>query len=131
MGRTTSKGNEVKSKMKYPSDMPTSRFKHGGSDLWSSTLPLAHGGAPTWILSKQQQYIREICFLKLKSLSNVTPRLHTVCNGVLLSVRIGVGKQRISLVGYLNGPIILKSGLSALNLSLLFVVQLEILETVT
>ena len=38
------KGNEVKSKMKQPSDMPTPRFKHGGSDLWSSTLPLDHWG---------------------------------------------------------------------------------------
>ena len=46
MGRATSKGNEAKSKMKRPSDMPTPRFAHGGSDLWSNTLPLNHGGAP-------------------------------------------------------------------------------------
>ena len=29
MGRATSKGNEAKSKMKHPSDMPTPRFEHG------------------------------------------------------------------------------------------------------
>ena len=34
------------SKMKHPSDMPTPRFEHGGSDLWSNTLPLDHGGTP-------------------------------------------------------------------------------------
>ena len=45
MGRATFKGDEVKSKMKQPSDMPTPRFEHGGSDLWSDTLPLDHGGA--------------------------------------------------------------------------------------
>ena len=43
MGLATSKGNEVKSKTKQPSDMPTPRFEHGGSDLWSNTLPLDHG----------------------------------------------------------------------------------------
>ena len=31
------KGNEAKSKTKQPSDMPTPRFEHGGSDLWSNT----------------------------------------------------------------------------------------------
>jgi len=36
----TSEGNELKSKMKQPSDMPMPRFEHGGSDLWSNTLPL-------------------------------------------------------------------------------------------
>ena len=45
-GRATSKGNEAKSKMKQPSDIPTPRFDTGGSDLWSNTLPLDHGGAP-------------------------------------------------------------------------------------
>jgi len=40
-----SKGNEAKSKMKQPSDMLTPKFEHGGSDLWSNTLPLEHGGA--------------------------------------------------------------------------------------
>jgi len=25
--------------------MPTPGFEHGGSDLWSNTLPLDHGGA--------------------------------------------------------------------------------------
>ena len=44
MGRATSKDNEVKTKMKQPSDMPTPRFEHGGSDLWSNTLLLDHGG---------------------------------------------------------------------------------------
>ena len=29
MGRATSKGNEAKSKMKHPSDMPLPRFEHG------------------------------------------------------------------------------------------------------
>jgi len=48
MGQPTSKGNEVKSKMKQPSDMPTSRFEHCGSDLWSNTLPLDHGVAQIW-----------------------------------------------------------------------------------
>ena len=38
MGQVTSKGNEAKSKMKQPSDIPTI--------LWSNTLPLDHGGAP-------------------------------------------------------------------------------------
>ena len=45
MGRTTSKGNEAKSKMKPPSDMLTPRLEHGGSNLWSNTLLLDHGGA--------------------------------------------------------------------------------------
>ena len=44
MGRATSKGNKAKSKMKQPSDMPTPRFEHGGSDLWSNTLLLDQGG---------------------------------------------------------------------------------------
>ena len=41
MGRATSKGNEAKSEMKHPSDMPTPRFELGdtGSDMWSSALP--------------------------------------------------------------------------------------------
>jgi len=29
MGRATSKGNETKSKMKHPSDMPMPKFEHG------------------------------------------------------------------------------------------------------
>ena len=45
MGRTTSKGNEVKLKMKHPSNMPMPRFEHGDSDLWSNTIPLDHGDA--------------------------------------------------------------------------------------
>jgi len=45
MGRATSKDNEAKSGMKQPSDMPMPSFEHGGSDLWSNTLPLEHGGA--------------------------------------------------------------------------------------
>jgi len=48
MGQATSKGNEVKSEMKQPSDMPTPRFESGGSDLWSNMLPLDHGGAPPY-----------------------------------------------------------------------------------
>ena len=44
MGRTISEVNEAK--MKQPSVMPTPRFEHSGSDLWSNTLPLDHGGAP-------------------------------------------------------------------------------------
>jgi len=38
MGGATSKGNEAKSKMKQPSDMPMPRFEHG----------LDHGGALGW-----------------------------------------------------------------------------------
>ena len=45
MSRATSKGNEAKLKTKQPSDMPTPRFEHGGSDLWSNTLLLDYGGA--------------------------------------------------------------------------------------
>ena len=30
--------------------MPTPGFEHGGSDLWSSTLPVDHGGAPVQFL---------------------------------------------------------------------------------
>ena len=26
--------------------MPKPRFEHGGSDLWSNTLPVDYGGAP-------------------------------------------------------------------------------------
>ena len=29
----------TRSKMKQPSDMPTPRFAHSGSDLWSNTRP--------------------------------------------------------------------------------------------
>jgi len=39
----TSIGNEAQSKMKQPLDMTMSRFEHGGSDLWSNTLPLDLG----------------------------------------------------------------------------------------
>jgi len=53
MGPATLKGNEAE--MKQPSDIPTPRFEHGGSDLWSNTLPLDHGGTqlgyggvPSW-----------------------------------------------------------------------------------
>ena len=42
----TTKDNEVKSKMKQLSDMPTPRFEHVWY-LWSNMLPLDHGGAPT------------------------------------------------------------------------------------
>ena len=38
MGLVTSNGNEVKSKMKHPSDMSKLRFE-GSSDLWSIVLP--------------------------------------------------------------------------------------------
>ena len=44
MGRATSKGNEAKSKIKQPSDIPPPNT--GGSDLWSNTLPLDHRGTP-------------------------------------------------------------------------------------
>ena len=44
MGQVTSKDNKAKSKMKHPLDMPTLRFEHGGSELWSNTLPLDYGG---------------------------------------------------------------------------------------
>ena len=33
---------------------------------------------------KQQRPVREICFLKLKSLSNVIPRLRKASDGVML-----------------------------------------------
>jgi len=46
MGWVTSKGNEAKSKTKQPSDMPTPKFEHSGSDLWCNMLPLDHGGTP-------------------------------------------------------------------------------------
>ena len=39
MGRVISKGNEAKSKMKHPSDMPTPRFNLSDGDLWSNALP--------------------------------------------------------------------------------------------
>jgi len=46
MGRATSKGNEVKSKMKQPSGVPRRDSNTGGSYLWSNTLPLDHGRVP-------------------------------------------------------------------------------------
>ena len=42
MGQAISKGNEMKSKMKQPSEMPTPRFEQ-----WSNTLLLDHGGNHT------------------------------------------------------------------------------------
>jgi len=51
-GPSDLQGNEVKSKMKQPSDMPTPRFKHGGSDLWSNTPLLDHGGPPRKIMKE-------------------------------------------------------------------------------
>ena len=46
MGRAISKCNEAKSKTKLPSDIPTPRDSNtGGSDMWSNTLSLDHGGA--------------------------------------------------------------------------------------
>jgi len=44
MDRATFSGNEVKSKMKQPSDMPMLRLEQGGSDLWSNMLLLDKGG---------------------------------------------------------------------------------------
>jgi len=38
MDKVTSKGNEAKSTMKLPSDMPIPRLELGGSDLWSNAL---------------------------------------------------------------------------------------------
>jgi len=32
--------------MKQSSDMPTPKFEHDSSDLWSNTLPLDNGGTP-------------------------------------------------------------------------------------
>jgi len=46
MDRASSKGNEAKSKMKQPLDMPHRDSNTGSSDMWSNTLPLDHGGAP-------------------------------------------------------------------------------------
>ena len=43
LNEPSDKGNEVKSKMKQPSDMPTLRFKHSDSNLWTNMLPLDHG----------------------------------------------------------------------------------------
>ena len=71
-------------------------------------------------------YNDEICFLKLKSLSDVTRRLSTMSDGVMLWLRMGVGQKRISLLRCLDAPIIMKSVLFALNLNLLFVIQPEI-----
>ena len=39
MGGATSKGNEVKLKMKHPSDVPTRDSNSGGSDPWYNALP--------------------------------------------------------------------------------------------
>ena len=44
-GRVTSKDNEAKSRMKQPSVCQRRDLNTGGSDLWSNTLPLDHGGA--------------------------------------------------------------------------------------
>ncbi|KAK2168518.1 hypothetical protein LSH36_16g06021 [Paralvinella palmiformis] len=41
--------------------MPTPGFEHGGSDLWSSTLPLDHRGAPHFL-----QIVYKHCILKSK-----------------------------------------------------------------
>ena len=42
MGRATSKGNEAKSEMKQPSDMPTMRFEHG----WKSGKEVVERSEP-------------------------------------------------------------------------------------
>ena len=57
MGRATSKGNETKWKTKQLSDMPTPNSNTGGSDLWSSTLPLDHGGATYTLYTRIYIYI--------------------------------------------------------------------------
>jgi len=54
MGRATYKGNEGKSKMKQPSDMPMPRFEHGGSDLWSNTPLLDHVGSGLTLSSQKK-----------------------------------------------------------------------------
>ena len=46
MGRATSEGNEMKSKMKQPSDMPHRDSNTGGSDPRCNMLSQDHGGAP-------------------------------------------------------------------------------------
>ena len=47
--RVTSKGNEAKSQMKHPSDMPTHWDSNsGGSDLWSNTLPVRPQRCPSY-----------------------------------------------------------------------------------
>ena len=63
---------------------------------------------------------------KLKSLSNVTSRLRTVSDGVMLWLRMGVGNKWVILLRCLDVPITMKSVLFTLNLSVLFVTQLEI-----
>ena len=69
------------------------------------------------------EYVIEICLLKLKSLSNITPKLHTVSDSVMLWLRIFVGKKRLSLLRCLDIPIIMKYLLLALILSLLFMME--------
>ena len=58
------------------------------------------------IWKKQEGHVGEICFLKLKSLSN---------DGVMLWVMMFVGKKWVSLLHCLDVPIIIKSVLCILS----------------
>jgi len=61
--------------------------------------------------------VAAICFLKLKSLSNVTPILRTnicSCDAMTNDVR---RKKRVSLLRCLNVPIMMKYVLLALSLN--------------
>ena len=58
-----------------------------------------------------------IYFLKLKSLSNVSQILRTVRDGVMLWVRMFVGRKRVSLLCCLDVSIMMKYVLLAFSLS--------------
>ena len=49
---------------------------------------------------KQQQHVRENCFLKLKSLSIVTPKLRALYNGMMVSLRISVERKTIPFAAF-------------------------------
>jgi len=74
----------------------------------------------------QQRHIREICFLKLKSFLNVILGLGTVSDGVMPWIRMFIGKNWVSLLRCIEVPIMMKSLLLELSLSLLIVIQPEV-----
>ena len=50
-------GNEAKSKMKHPSDMPTPRFELGDSDMWSNALPIRPRRRRIWHVGIVSEYL--------------------------------------------------------------------------
>ena len=60
MGRVTSNGNEAKSNMKHPLDIPTPSSNSSVSDLWSNALPTRSRRRPSSVIKKAPEQNNKI-----------------------------------------------------------------------